>query len=155
MANAAQEPQASAAARPNAFHGGGVDFAPASTSSITRPFARGCLRRRAPAPDPIEVRGADIRLLTLIGPGGVGKTQLGIQDAADLGDDFPDGVYFVDRAPIRDSNTCVASRRFRRHRWRCRQLCRAHWAIGMLGCREPTTAWAKRQWVRAEFTREK
>lgn len=36
------------------------------------------------------------RLLTLIGPGGTGKTRLGLQTGADLIDAFPDGVYFVD-----------------------------------------------------------
>lgn len=40
------------------------------------------------------------RLLTILAPGGTGKTRLGIQTAADLVGDFPDGVFFVALADI-------------------------------------------------------
>lgn len=41
-----------------------------------------------------------LRLLTFTGPGGTGKTRLGLQVAADLLDDFPDGVFFISLASI-------------------------------------------------------
>ena len=46
-----------------------------------------------------------VRLLTLIGPGGTGKTRLALQIGAELADEFIDGTYFIDLAPIRDSNS--------------------------------------------------
>ncbi len=43
------------------------------------------------------------RLITLTGPGGTGKTRLAVQAAAELLDEFPDGVYFVPLAAVRDA----------------------------------------------------
>jgi len=45
---------------------------------------------------------AKTRLLTLLGMGGLGKTRLSLQIAADVLDANPDGVWFLDLAPIRD-----------------------------------------------------
>jgi len=43
------------------------------------------------------------RLVTLLGVGGIGKTRLSLQVAADTLDDFPDGVWLVELAPLTDA----------------------------------------------------
>lgn len=42
------------------------------------------------------------RLVTITGPGGMGKTRLSLQAAAELVDEFRDGTFWVSLAPLRD-----------------------------------------------------
>src|SRR5712691_11176993 len=49
----------------------------------------------------------DVRLLTLTGPGGSGKTRLGLHVAAELSDHFTGGISFVNLTPISDAELVV------------------------------------------------
>jgi predicted ATPase/class 3 adenylate cyclase len=55
-----------------------------------------------------RVASGAVRLLTLVGPGGTGKTRLALQAAADLIESFDDGVFFVDLAEAHDPEALPA-----------------------------------------------
>lgn len=56
----------------------------------------------------IKQRLQQTRLLTLLGMGGLGKTRLSLQVADELRAEFPDGVWFLDLAPLRDGVLVLA-----------------------------------------------
>ena len=78
------------------------------TVCLPRPLTSFIGREREVATVVDHLRRDDVRLLTLTGPGGVGKTRLAIQVAQAVAADFPDGVWFVALASVHDP-TLVAS----------------------------------------------
>ncbi len=89
--------------------------APGLRAEFPLPRARSTSRIRLPAPqnnlvgrdkelsELLEMLGRpEVRLTTIVGAGGVGKTRLALSVAQEAATSFPDGVYFVNLAPITD-----------------------------------------------------
>jgi predicted ATPase/DNA-binding winged helix-turn-helix (wHTH) protein len=50
----------------------------------------------------------DVRLVTVTGPGGIGKTRLAVEVASALHQEFPGGIHFVPLAPLSDPGLIAA-----------------------------------------------
>jgi predicted ATPase len=50
----------------------------------------------------------DVRLVTITGPGGIGKTRLAVQVASEVVESFPGGVHFVSLSPVSDPGLIAA-----------------------------------------------
>ena len=74
--------------------------APAAPVHLPRPAD--ALVGRAHEVASVVERFAGARLVTLTGPGGVGKTRLAVEAAWELSAERPDGAWFVDLAPLAD-----------------------------------------------------
>jgi predicted ATPase len=86
------------------------DFPPLETATVmpsNLPTPPNRFVGRAQQLEQVKQRLAQTRLLTLLGPGGTGKTRLALQAAKDLLADFENHVYFVDLASSRDSDAVL------------------------------------------------
>jgi predicted ATPase/DNA-binding CsgD family transcriptional regulator len=71
-------------------------------STLPEPLTTFFGREREVAAVAALLRQPSVRLVTLIGTGGVGKTRLALHLATEVGDPFADGVCFVSLAPVSD-----------------------------------------------------
>ena len=83
------------------------DFPPLNTTERIRnnlPLALTCFVGRERELAELERLLVQSRFVTISGPGGAGKTRLAIQAAQDVQSSFPDGVWFIDLAPLSKSS---------------------------------------------------
>lgn len=76
--------------------------APATSPALPSPLTR-LIGREADVEAVRAMLGGGARLVTITGPGGMGKSRLAIATASELCDRFPDGAVFVDISPAHDA----------------------------------------------------
>lgn len=76
--------------------------APEVASSLPSPISSLVGREREVAAIAGLLRQLTVRLVTMTGPGGVGKTRLALAAAGEIGDAFPDGIRFVSLSSVSD-----------------------------------------------------
>jgi predicted ATPase/DNA-binding XRE family transcriptional regulator len=81
-------------------HATAAPTTPATTPEANIPASPTPLLGRERELEEIRTFLREVRLLTLTGPGGVGKTRLALEAARDAADDFPDGLAFVALASL-------------------------------------------------------
>ena len=94
------------------LQGGHGSFLIDAGGTAARPRTRLIGREAERASARILLLDEAVPLLTLTGPGGVGKTRLALAIVQDVADAFADGVVWVDLAPLQDSSlvaTAVAT----------------------------------------------
>ncbi len=82
---------------------------PVHTHNLPAPVTSLVGRQREIADIRVALCDPDIRLLTLTGPPGVGKTRLALRAAEELAEDFSDGVRFVPLADIRGDDLFLSA----------------------------------------------
>jgi predicted ATPase/DNA-binding winged helix-turn-helix (wHTH) protein len=87
----------------------GPSPAPGERQTTNFPVAVTALVGRAAAAERLRALVSAYRIVTLTGPGGIGKTTLALQVARDLLDDFDDGGWLVELAALRDADLVPAA----------------------------------------------
>ncbi len=89
---------------------GHYDFPPLRTIDFTNlPIQSTALVGRERDTDQVVTLLSEHRLVSLVGPGGTGKTRLALQAAAEASEGMPDGVFWVPLAEMRDPNMVMSA----------------------------------------------
>jgi hypothetical protein len=89
------------------FQLGDAEFAPLKTlyqTNLPVPATAFVGRERELADMTALIEKEEVRLLTLVGPGGIGKTRLAIHAAAETIERFPHGIWWLPLAQVRDGS---------------------------------------------------